>query len=307
MKYRTWVALITIYLIWGSTYLAIRFAVESIPPFLMAATRFIVPGILLYAWRRFSGDKVPTLQEWKSTSIIGLLLLLGGNGAVTWAEQHVPSGIAAMVIGSVPLWIIILNFFTNEGRNQNKKTILFAIFGFIGLILLIGPTQFAGASERIQPIGIVAILFAAIFWSAGSLYSRNATMPDSPLLSTGMEFLTGGVGLLILGTISGEFSQLNINLITTRSYFSLVYLIIFGSLIGFTTYTWLLRNAPISLVSTYAYINPIIAILLGNLFADEVLNSRIIFAGIIIIVSVIMINSSSNNIGSNSIAKITEL
>ena len=293
LKHRIWIALISIYLIWGSTYLAIRFAVESIPPFLMASTRFIIPGLILYGWRRIAGDKAPTFREWKSTAIIGLLLLLGGNGAVTWAEQIIPSGIAAMVIGSVPLWIIILNLFTKEGKHQDKKVIISALFGFIGIILLVGPTQFLGITERIRPIGIAVIIFAAIFWSVGSLYSRNAKIPESPLLSTGMEFIAGGIGLLFAGTITGEFSQLDINLITPRSFLSLIYLITFGSLIGFTAYTWLLRNAPISLVSTYAYVNPLIAIILGYIFAEETLNFRIIIAGIIIITSVIFINHSS--------------
>ena len=285
--------MLTIYIIWGSTYLAIRFAVDSIPPFLMAATRFLIPGLILYGWRRIAGDKAPNRLEWKSTIIIGLLLLLGGNGAVTWAEQTVPSGIAALVVGSVPLWIIILNLFTAEGRNQDKRVIIGAIFGFLGLFLLIGPAQILGSSDSVQPLGVAAILAAAFFWSAGSLYSKEAVMPASPLLGTGMEFLAGGAGLLFIGTISGEFSRLSLSSITLRSFLSLGYLSIFGSLIAFVAYTWLLRNAPISLVTTYAYVNPIIAILLGNIFADEIINVRILVAAFIIISSVFFINRSS--------------
>ncbi|MFC2028509.1 EamA family transporter [Chloroflexota bacterium] len=290
---KVWIALAIIYIIWGSTYLAIRFAVESIPPFLMAATRFLIPGLILYGWRRISGDRNPTRIEWRSTIIIGLLLLLGGNGAVTWAERSVPSGIAALVVGSVPLWIIILNLFTPEGRQQDKKVILGAFIGFLGLFVLIGPSQILGFKGIFHPMGVAALLLAAFFWSAGSLFSRSAVMPDSPLLSTGMEFLAGGLGLLITGAIAGEFSQLSISEISLRSYLSLAYLMVFGSLIAFVAYTWLLRNAPITLVSTYAYVNPIIAILLGNLLADEIINSRIIIAAIIIISSVFFINRSS--------------
>lgn len=292
MKIRIWIPLLSIYLIWGSTYLAIRFAVETIPPFLMAATRFLIPGIFLFFWRRASKDPTPTRKEWKSTTIIGLLLLVGGNGGVTWAEQYLPSGVAALVIGSVPIWIILLNLFHPEGRLINKQVIFGAIIGFIGIALLIVPTQINGNPESIHPLGIITILLAAIFWSAGSLYSHHAPMPESPLLSTGMEFLAGGTGLLILGTLTGEFNKVNLALISLRSLLSLGYLIIFGSLIGFVAYTWLLRNAPISIVSTYAYVNPLIAILLGNLLANEPLNLRILTSAVIIIGSVFLINTS---------------
>jgi len=292
---KTWLALITIYLIWGSTYLAIRFAVESIPPFLMASTRFLVPGMILYSWRRVAGDSAPNRTEWRSTIIIGLLLLVGGNGAVTWAEQTIPSGIAALVVGSVPLWITIINMFTAEGKKQNKKVLIGAVIGFLGLFLLIGPTQILGTSYDVNPLGVMALLLAALFWSAGSVFSRNAVIPKSPLLGTGMEFLAGGVGLFILGTLTGEFSRLSIQSITTRSILSLVYLSLFGSLVAFVAYTWLLRNAPITMVSTYAYVNPLIAIILGNLLADEIINSRILIAAFIIIGSVFFINITSRS------------
>lgn len=292
MKLRIWIPLLAIYLIWGSTYLAIRYAIETIPPFLMAAARFLIPGTFLYIWRMVAGDPKPTRLEWKSTIILGLLLLVGGNGGVTWAEQFIPSGVAALIIGSVPLWIIFLNLFKPEGRHLDKFVIIGAIIGFFGIALLIGPSQLIGSKEHIDPIGIIAILLAAIFWSAGSLYGRSAPMPTSPLLSTGMEFLAGGFGLLILGGITGEYSQLNFSAISTRSIISISYLVVFGSLIGFVAYTWLLRNAPITLVSTYAYVNPLIAILIGNRFAQEVLNLRIILAALIIISSVFMINTT---------------
>jgi drug/metabolite transporter (DMT)-like permease len=292
LKLRIWIPLLAIYLIWGSTYLAIRFAVETIPPFLMAATRFLIPGFLLFFWRRAAGDPKPSRIEWKSTIIIGFLLLVGGNGGVTWAEQYIPSGVAALIIGSVPLWIIVLNLFRPEGRHLDKRVIIGALIGFIGIALLIVPTQLSGSSESVHPLGIITILLAAIFWSTGSLYSRNAPMPASPLLSTGMEFLAGGTGLLIMGALTGEFAQLNNSLISTRSLLSLGYLIVFGSLIGFVAYTWLLRNAPITLVSTYAYVNPLIAILIGNRLAQEPLNLRVLTAAVIIISSVFLINTA---------------
>jgi len=292
LKLRIWIPLLAIYLIWGSTYLAIRFAIETIPPFLMASSRFLIPGIFLYIWRRVVGDPRPSRLEWKSTIIIGSLLLVGGNGLVTWAEQFIPSGVAALIIGSVPLWIILINFIKPEGRHLDKFVITGVIVGFLGIALLIGPSQLSGSSENINPIGIIAILSAAIFWSVGSLYGGKAPMPASPLLSTGMEFLAGGIGLLFMSGLTGEFTQFNYSSISVRSILSLLYLMVFGSLIAFVAYTWLLRNAPISLVSTYAYVNPLIAILIGNLLAQETLNLRIFTAAMIIISSVFMINTT---------------
>lgn len=300
MKIRIWIPLIAIYLIWGSTYLAIRFAIETIPPFLMASSRFLFPGFLLYFWRRVAGDPRPSLLEWRSTIVIGLLLLVGGNGGVTWAEQFIPSGVAALIIGSVPLWIIVLNLFKPEGRHLDKVVIYGAILGFFGIALLIGPSQLFGTSSNINPLGVIAILLAAIFWSAGSLFGRNAHLPTSPLLSTGMEFIAGGIGLFILSGLTGEFSKFSFSLISVRSFLSLIYLMVFGSLIGFVAYTWLLRNAPITLVSTYAYVNPLIAILIGHRLAQEPLNLRIFTAAVIIISSVFLIN---NNIIKNSPSK----
>lgn len=296
MKLRIWSALIAIYIIWGATYLAIRYAVETIPPFLMAATRFLIPGLCLYAWRRAAGDSVPTGREWRAAAIIGLFLLLGGNGNVTWAEQYVPSGISALIIGSAPLWMVLLDAIQPGGQRPNIQTVIGVLVGFTGIALLIGPTQLSGSSEHLYPLGVAALLLAAFLWSVGSLYGRGAPVPASPLLGVGMEMLAGGAGLLLVGTLNGEFAQLNLAVISTRSLLSLSYLIIFGSLIAYSAYTWLLRNAPTPLVATYAYVNPLFAILLGNILAQESLNVRIIIAALIIISSVLLINTSRSQV-----------
>ena len=292
MKFRIWSALIAIYIIWGSTYLAIRFAVDTIPPFLMAATRFLVPGTLLYIWRRMAGDPIPTRREWRAALIIGLFLLLGGNGGVTWAEQYVPSGLAALIVGSAPLWMVLLDAIRPGGKHPRSLTVIGVLLGFAGISLLIGPTLMAGNSGKLFPLGVAALLLAAFLWSIGSLYGRSAPLPASPLLSLGMQMLAGGAGLLLTGALSGDFYRLNLSLVSLRSLLSLSYLIIFGSLIGFGAYTWLLRNAPTPLVATYAYINPLIAILLGYFLAEESLNIRILSAALIIISSVALINTA---------------
>jgi len=295
LKARIWLALLTVYIVWGSTYLAIRFAVETMPPFLMAGVRFLVAGLILFAWRRLAGDRPAVKIEWRSAAIIGFFLLVGGNGSVVWAEQHVPSGIAALIVGSAPLWMVTLDAIRPGGRRPSGRTILGVLIGFAGIVVLIGPGQFTG-SGGIDSLGVAALLLAAFMWAVGSLYSRHAPLPGSPLLGTGMEMLAGGGMLLLLGTLTGEWQQLDLQAISTQSWLGLIYLIIFGALMGFAAYTWLLRVAPTPLVSTYAYVNPLIAILLGSLLADETLTLRIVISALVIVSSVALINTSGGSI-----------
>lgn len=290
-KARIWLALLTVYVVWGSTYLAIRFAVDTMPPFLMAGVRFLIAGLIMYSWRILAGDRPPVRIEWRSAAIIGFFLLLGGNGAVVWAEQRVPSGIAALMVGSAPLWMVTLDALRPGGRRPNKRTILGVLLGFTGIVVLIGPGQFTG-SGRIDSLGVAALLLAAFMWAVGSLYSRHAPLPGSPLLGTGMEMLAGGGMLLLLGTLTGEWRQLDLQAISTQSWLGLLYLIIFGALVAFAAYTWLLRVAPTPLVSTYAYVNPLVAILLGSLLADETLTLHIVISALVIVSSVALINTS---------------
>ncbi len=287
-----WIAMITIYIVWGSTYLAIRFAVATIPPFYMASIRFLAAGIILFAYRIFKGDPWPTWKEWRSAAIIGLFLLVLGNGGVVWAEQQVPSSLAALLVGTVPLWMIIINAIKPGGRWPNRKVVLGVTLGFGGIVLLFWPAQ-SGGAEPFQITGILVLMFSAIFWAFGSLYSRTAVLPASPLLGTAMEMLSGGTGLFLAGTMTGEMQTMNSQLITSQSMFGVGYLIVFGSLIGFAAYTWALRAAPISLVSTYAYVNPVVAIIVGYLFAGEVFSVKTLIAAAIILGSVILITSPS--------------
>lgn len=292
MKTKLWIALLSLYIVWGSTYLAIRFAVETIPPFTHAALRFLISGAILYAWRRMAGDPAPTLGNWKSTAIVGTALLLGGNGLVAWAEQSVPSGIAALMISTSPFWLVLFESMRAGGTKPTWQSILGLVIGFGGVFLLIGPTEMTGGEGSFDTFGVVLLLLAPLFWSMGSIYARGADMPKSTLLSTGMQMLTGAVGLFFVSLFKGEFNGFHPGDVSARSWWGLIYLITFGSLVGFVAYGWLLHNAPISLTSTYAYVNPVVAVILGWLLANEELNARIAIASAIIIGSVILINSA---------------
>jgi drug/metabolite transporter (DMT)-like permease len=292
MKTKVWIALLALYIVWGSTYLAIRFAVETIPPFLHASMRFLISGAILYIWRRAAGDPPPSLGNWKSTAIVGAALLLGGNGLVAWAEQTVPSGIAALMIATSPFWLTLFEALRAGGTKPTWQAILGLVIGFGGVFLLIGPAEITGGGQSIDRFGSILLLLAPFFWSLGSIYARGADMPKSTLLSTGMQMLTGAVALFLVSLIKGELTDFNPALVSMRSWLGLLYLITFGSLVGFVSYGWLLHNASVSLTSTYAYVNPVVAVLLGSLFADEILNGRILVAAAIIIGSVVLINSA---------------
>src|SRR5215211_342450 len=292
MKTKVWIALLALYVVWGSTYLAIRFSVETIPPFLHASLRFLISGAILYIWRRAAGDPAPTIGNWKSTAIVGTGLLLGGNGLVGWAEQTVPSGIAALMITTSPFWLVLFESLRAGGTKPTWQAILGLFVGFAGVFILVGPAEITGGESSFDTFGIILLLLAPLFWSMGSIYAKGADMPKSTLLGTGMEMLMGAVGLFIVSLIRGELSGFSFGQVSAQSWLGLLYLITFGSLVGFVAYGWLLHNAPISLVSTYAYVNPVVAVLLGNLLADEPLNGRILIAAAIIIGSVILINSA---------------
>ncbi len=295
MKPRAWAALIAVYIVWGSTYLAIRFTIETIPPFISAGIRFLISGAILFAWRRLSGDPTPRKVEWRSAAIVGLLLLLGGNGGLVWAEQHIPSGIASVFIATTPLWMVLIDFVRPGGKRSNWLTWLGVLVGLFGIALLANPWQaHTAASPPLNPLGIIVLLIAALSWSIGSLYSRNAALPSSPLLGTGMEMLVGSAGLFAFATLIGEWKQFDLASISLRSVGGLTYLIIFGSGIGFVAYTWLLRNAPTSIVSTYAYVNPVVAIMLGSIFANEPLETIEKISALIILAGVVLITSSKS-------------
>ena len=290
MKTKLWTALIALYIVWGSTYLAIRFAVETLPPFLHASLRFLVSGAILFIWRRSAGDPMPTRSNWKATAIVGTFLLLGGNGLVGLAEKSVPSGIAALLITTSPFWLVLFESLRSGGNKPTLLSIVGLLIGFSGVFLLVGPAEIMGTGHSFDKFGITLLLIAPVLWSLGSIYARGADMPRSTLMSTGMQMLVGSLALFVVSVATGELHGFSFGQVSTRSWLGLLYLITFGSLVGFVSYGWLLQNAPVSLFSTYAYVNPVVAVFLGWLLANEELNARILVASAIIIGSVFLIN-----------------
>jgi drug/metabolite transporter (DMT)-like permease len=294
MKTKTWLAMLALYIIWGSTYLGIRFAIESIPPFLHAAIRFSVSAVLILGWRFLAGDERPTLAQWRDASIVGLFLLLGGNGLVSWAEQTVDSGIAALIVGTVPLWLTLFEALRPGGVKPGWLAILGLLIGFGGIFILINPETLAGAAFRVDLLGAGALVLATILWAMGSIYSKTAQVPQSVIMFTGMQMAAASVGLFVVSALGGELQGFDIMAVTVTSWLGLIYLILFGSLIAFVAYGWLLRNAPISLVATYGYVNPLVAIFLGAWLAGEILTGRVFVAAVVIIGAVALINQSKS-------------
>lgn len=284
------VAFLAVYLIWGSTYLVIRYAIETLPPFYMAGTRFILAGALLFAWTRWRGLPMPTRIHWRSAVIVGGLMLMGGNGIVTWAEQYIVSSVAAVLVATVPLWIGLFEWLRPSGKYPGHQVVLGLLLGFSGVVLLIGPSNISGSSSD-QLIGMIAVVFATMFWASGSLYSREAPLPDAPLTSVSMEMLGGGAVLMVLGFLSGETAKLDLGGVSLTSLAALGYLVIFGSMIAFTAYIWLLKNVPPARAATYAYVNPVIAVFLGWSIGNETITSLMLVAASMIIGSVVMITT----------------
>lgn len=289
-------AFAAIYLIWGSTYIAIRFAVETVPPFFLGAVRFMLAGLVMFVWAWAQGAAMPTRRQWRAAAFAGFLLFVLNNGGLVWASQYVPSGMAALLIGATPMWMVLLDWWrpTVHGRRAGgirPSNMVFAglLLGFFGILLLVNPGGLADAGHE-YAVGVVVILAASVAWAAGSLYSRQSEQPASPILSTSMQLLCGGVMLLAVSAGAGEIAGLDVSAITARSALSWLYLGVFGSIIGFGSYVWLLRVSTTAKVATYAYVNPVVAVFLGWALANEPITPRTILAATIIIAAVMMIN-----------------
>lgn len=286
-------AFTAIYLIWGSTYLGIRIAVETMPPFLMAGVRFLVAGAILFAFLRLRGAAWPTAHQWRANAIIGTFLLLGGNGLVVWAEQTVPSGITALLIGVSPLFIVLAEWAWPGGSRPTVTTAVALLLGFAGVAWLAAPWESA-AQGRVDPAGVVAILAACMFWSIGSIYSRHAKHGADPTLAAALQMLGGGASLMVVALLHGDFPRLDVAAISGRSWAAFAWLVGAGSLVGYSTFVWLMKHSTPARVATYAYVNPIVAVFLGWLFLREPITPRTLVASAIIVAAVAIITTEKS-------------
>lgn len=275
-----------VYVIWGSTYLAILYAIETLPPLLMAAARFFLAGGLLFAWARSRGVPMPTRRQWRACAVAGLLMLMAGNGAVVWAETRIASGVAALIVAIVPCWMVLFEWLSG-GERPTGRVVAGLGLGLLGLGLLVGPEGFMGGG-RIDLVGAAVLVLGGFAWAGGSIYARGHDFP-APRMSTAAQMLAGGAGLLVMGTLFGEWGQLDLSAVSTRSIIGLLYLVVFGSIIAYSAYVWLLRVSTPARVSTYAYVNPVVAVVLGWLFAGEALTLRMGIAAAVIVAGVALI------------------
>jgi len=280
------IAFALVYIIWGSTYLAIRIAIETLPPLLMVGSRFFIAGVILYTWMRARGTAAPSLLHWRSATIIGVLLLVLGTGVVVLAEERVASGIAALIVSVVPLWIVLLQWIRPGGKRPNVWVSAGVVLGLAGLWMLLDPG--AGGEHRNLAVESV-LLLAALSWAIGTLYAKHAPMPESKFIGTAMEMIAAGVVLITVGLAAGESSQLALGAVSARSWSALLFLITFGSIIAFTAYVWLVSAVSPTLLSTYAFVNPVVAVFLGWAVLSEPLNTRMVVAAAIIVGAVALI------------------
>lgn len=286
-------AFFAIYFIWGTTFLGIRFAVETIPPFLMIGTRFVLAGILLYSLSRIRNYEKPTLSEWKKAIVVGTMMIFIGYAGLAWSEQYINSGLAALIIATIPIWMIIIDWFIFKGKKPGKMTLGGITLGLLGVSIITNVDKNSFISTSIAPalgmISCIVLLICSFTWALASLYIKRIKIGTSLLTFTGMQMIVGGIELLLLSVISGELKFLSFEMITFKSYISLFYLITFGTLIAHSAYYWLLRMSTTTKVSTYAFFNPLIAVLLGWILADEVIDMKFIFGMSAILIAIILI------------------
>jgi drug/metabolite transporter (DMT)-like permease len=285
-------AFAAIYIIWGSTYLGIRYAIQTIPPLLMSGVRYFIAGLAVYLISMAGGAPRPAGRHWKNTAIIGALLLLMGNGGVAMAEKLIPTGIAALIVCSVPIWFALFGWLFFKKGKPVPRTIAGIALGFIGIMVLVGPGNLMPGGTPINLNGVIIITIGTIGWSMGSLFASRAELPSNHLTTTGMQMLCGGLLLMLAGLVKGEYSQFQWAEVSRESIIAIVYLIIFGSMVAFSAYSWLVRVSSPSLVSTYAYVNPVIAVFLGWLFLNEAIDRYTIIGSVIIVGALILITTA---------------
>ena len=294
-------AFTTLYLVWGSTYLAIRVGVGSMPPFAMAAARFAVAGGVLLLFQLWRGATWPTVRQWRSAAISGFFLLMGGNGLVTWAEQTVPSGITALLIGAGPVFVVLAEWAWPGGKRPDALTLGAMVMGFAGVAWLAAPWERTGTGA-LDPTGVAAIVLATVSWAIGAIYGRHVRDPAPPFVAAGAQMLGGSVALALAAWVNGDYSAWNTAEITPHAWGAFAYLVLFGSLMGYSAFAWLMKYSTPAKTATFAYVNPVVAVLLGWLLLDESLGSRTALAGAVILGAVLVITlrggaSKSGNAG----------
>ena len=287
MRWKIAVAFFAVYVCWGMTYLAMRVAVVDIPPHLLSGSRFVVAGLVLYAWARLRGEPPPTARQWRAAVVIGGFLLLGGNASVAWAEERVPSGLAAVLIAVAPIWMVGLEW-ARGGARPTKRVTVGLLLGLLGVSLLVSSRGSVGS--RVDPRGAALLILASASWAWGSVISKSAPLPKSPFLATSMEMIGGGLLLLITAGVAGQFAQFQPARVSGSAALAWSYLVVFGSLVGFTAYIWLLGVTSIAKAGTYAYVNPIVAVLMGWAILHEQVTSRMVLAAAVILVGVALVN-----------------
>jgi drug/metabolite transporter (DMT)-like permease len=285
-RWKIAIAFFAVYVFWGMTYLAMRVAVEDIPPYLMAGSRFVLAGTILFLWARWRGDPAPTAQHWKAAAVVGGFLLLGGNASVAWAEQRVPSGLAALLIGVMPIWMVGLEWL-RRGSRPSRQVVAGLLLGAVGVGLLVLPQ---GGGNGMDLLGAAVLILAAASWAWGSVISKAAPLPKSPFLATSLEMIAGGALCLLVGVVSGEVRGFSISEVSSHAALAWLYLVVFGSLLAFTAYIWLLGVTSIAKVGTYAYVNPIVAVLLGWAVLHEPVTGRTVVAAAVILLGVALVN-----------------
>jgi drug/metabolite transporter (DMT)-like permease len=286
-RFRMVAAFLAIYLIWGSTYLAIAVAIRTVPPFLMAGCRVVLAGIVLYLWARIRGEPAPRPGQWGWALLLGGLFFLIGNGAVVWVEQFLPSGITALIVAMVSVWTALLEWFRPGGVRPSGLVLGGIVLGFVGVALLVLPGQAGGGHT--DPVGVLVLMGSTFAWSLGSVLSRGADLPAGAAVVSGMEMLTGGTLLLLASLVHGDVHRFDPAGVTLRSLGAFFYLVLFGSLVAFTCFSWLLKVTSPSKVATGAYVNPMVAMFLGWALGGEQLTLRAFVASVVIVGAVILI------------------
>lgn len=293
---RILLAFAAVYLLWGSTYLFIKYAIETIPPFMLGGARFFVAGGVLYAIARWRGAPKPTAHDWRTAAVTGVLMLGLGNGAVVWSELTVPSGVVALIVSMVPIWIVLLDWLRPRGVRPRTPVFVGLGLGFVGMVILVGPRAFVGEGH-VDEIGALVLLFGSIGWALGSILTRGSKRSGAPLVFSALQMIAAAVAMTVTSLVLREHAAFSVSAVSTRSFLSWIYLILAGSIIGYTAYVYLLGTVTAAKAATYAYVNPIIAVLLGWAFANEPIGARTIVAATVILAGVAIITATQSSSG----------